>query len=130
MSWRDISDVMAFVSCNYPFDAEDPFESDPKLSVTACTPEGDTPLHIIAGLGDVRGMELLIAAGAAVDAVGDMGSTPLHHAVMGGHPEAIRCLLRNGANRTVLNEFRKTPEDAAVSIGSKALKAAFDETAV
>lgn len=117
---------MIFVSSNYLFDIEDSFEPNPGLDVTARTPDGDTALHCMAHRGDVRAIELLVGAGAAVDEVGDMGHTPLHYAVKCGHPEAVRCLLRYGANRSVQNEFRQTPEEVATSTKNDALKAVFD----
>jgi ankyrin repeat protein len=42
---------------------------------------GDTPLHVVARWGSVEEVALLIAGGADVNAVGEMGETPLHVAL-------------------------------------------------
>jgi uncharacterized protein len=49
-----------------------------RVEVSSRDVDGDTPLHVMAWRDDVVGAEILLAAGADVDAVGDMGTTPLH----------------------------------------------------
>jgi ankyrin repeat protein len=58
----------------------------------------DTPLHYAAYWGDVRAIEILVAAGADVDARGAYGATPLLNAVTRGHYPAAARLLELGAS--------------------------------
>jgi ankyrin repeat protein len=61
-------------------------------------PMGDTPLHTICSWGKLEPVEVLVAAGANVNALGDQGCTPLFNAVIGGNEKVIEFLIRNGAN--------------------------------
>ena len=58
---------------------------------------GDTPLHIVSEWGDSEAIELLVLAGADINARGETGFTPLHCAVEQNKPDAILTLLRLGA---------------------------------
>ena len=51
-----------------------------------------TPLHQAAQEGAVQVIELLLASGAAVDAVDGDGATPLWEAVRHGQDDAVRAL--------------------------------------
>jgi ankyrin repeat protein len=55
--------------------------------------EGNTPLHVMVWRKDCNAINLLIEAGANVDAVGDMGETPLHVAVGEENLPIIEALL-------------------------------------
>jgi fatty-acyl-CoA synthase len=46
---------------------------------------GDTLLHAAVVRGSLEDVEVLLASGALVDAVGDLGNTALHHAASRGH---------------------------------------------
>jgi ankyrin repeat protein len=78
----------------------------------AQTPPGDRELRIYAGLhaaaatGDVKEIERLIAAGERPDIQDARSRTPLHVAVFRKHPEAVRTLLRLGANPNALDDQR------------------------
>ena len=58
-------------------------------------------------------VRILIAAGASVNAVGDLGSTPLHYAASRGLVEIARKLMQCGADINVRNEFGETALDLA-----------------
>jgi ankyrin repeat protein len=73
----------------------------------------DTMLHIAAGRGALEDMEVLIEAGANVDALGDLGNTPLHDAALLGQTQAALLLLRRGARTDIRNEFGETAADVA-----------------
>ena len=74
---------------------------------------GDTLLHAAVIRGIPQDVDILMRAGARVNAVGDMGDTPLHHAASRGLTEIVQQLLRYGANRDIKNEFGETPIDVA-----------------
>ncbi len=76
--------------------------------------DDDTPLHVLVWRGDRYGAAALIAAGAKVDAVGDMGETPLHVAVSKEDISIIDLLLGAGANPDIPCEFGDTPRERAI----------------
>ena len=61
----------------------------------------DTLLHLTARTGDLEGIEVLIASGAQVNAIGDLGNTPLHQAAMMGKVDSVRKLLQLGADSSL-----------------------------
>ncbi|HIF79702.1 MAG TPA: ankyrin repeat domain-containing protein, partial [Gammaproteobacteria bacterium] len=66
-----------------------------------------TPLHWALSKGVA---ELLISAGADVNAITLEGSTPLHFAAWNGHNEVAELLIANGADVNVINnELAGTP---------------------
>lgn len=77
--------------------------------------EGNVPLDYASALGDVPLMRLLLAKGARVDGVSQgptlslsyhgFRRTPLVSALMSGHPEAIRVLLKSGADAKALDNL-------------------------
>jgi uncharacterized protein len=75
--------------------------------------DGDTPLHVMTWRGDCYAVRLLIEAGAAIDAIGDMGQTPLHVAVMREDESIAELLLRAGASPDVRSDFGDTPRELA-----------------
>jgi ankyrin repeat protein len=78
---------------------------------------GDTPLHVMLWRKDTYAVELIIQAGAEVNAVGDMSETPLHIAVRKQNIKAIEALLKAGADVTRVSEFGQSPRDIALDIG-------------
>ena len=72
---------------------------DPGLPISVHTRDAanDTPLHYAASWGDVRAIEMLASAGAALDAHGAFDATPLLAAVLNGHYAAALCLMELGA---------------------------------
>lgn len=56
---------------------------------------GDAPLHLASRWGDAEAAEVLLSAGADVNAAGEKGQTPLFAA---GNVDVARVLVRAGAN--------------------------------
>ena len=76
---------------------------------------GRTPLHIAAEEGHKEIAELLIAAGADVNAKDSVGFTPLHEAAWKGHKEVVELLIDNGADVNAKSDwFERTPLHDAV----------------
>ena len=73
----------------------------------------DTMLHFAAELGDTEDIDVLVASGAVVKAVGDIGNTPLHSAALMGKVAATKRLLELGADPTLKNEFGQSAMDVA-----------------
>lgn len=59
--------------------------------------EGITALHMSAGTGNLAITEMLITAGANLEARAS-GKTPLHAAVLGGHLDVMRAMIEAGVN--------------------------------
>ena len=73
------------------------------LDVNAAQPDGMTALHWAAQRGDAGGAQMLMYAGARVDAVTRNGNyTPLHLAARNGRSAAVKALLAAGANVNAL----------------------------
>ncbi|HEX2827587.1 MAG TPA: ankyrin repeat domain-containing protein [Burkholderiales bacterium] len=58
----------------------------------------DTPLHYAAYWGDVRAIDMLVEAGATLDAHGAFDATPLLCAIFNGHYAAAALLVQLGAS--------------------------------
>ncbi len=70
---------------------------DQGADIAAINGRGDTALHLAAAGGFARVTVILLARGAAVDAVSTMdGDTPLHRAAAAGHTEVVRLLVGQG----------------------------------
>jgi len=74
---------------------------------------GLTPLHTAAGRGHKEIVELLITAGADVNAKGDYGWTPLHKAAAAfeDHKEVVELLIAKGADVNAKDMHGETPLD-------------------
>jgi ankyrin repeat protein len=70
--------------------------------------------------------ELLLQAGADVDAADIEGATPLHQAVLSGDDNAVKWLLRHGARETATNMSGQSPRQLAESFGMTHVVAVFD----
>jgi ankyrin repeat protein len=100
-----------------------------KVNIKSKDTEGDTPLHVMIRRRDHYGSELLIKAGADINAIGDMGQTPLHVAVSQADPFLIELLLRYGAKDDIKSEFGETAREAAMKKG-KEIKKLFTKNTV
>ncbi|KAI8426788.1 hypothetical protein MSG28_014472 [Choristoneura fumiferana] len=76
-----------------------------------------TPLHFAAGYGRREVVELLIAAGAALQARDDGGLQPLHNACSFGHADVVRALLAAGAAPAARDNWGYTPLHEAAAKG-------------
>jgi ankyrin repeat protein len=66
-------------------------------------------LHMAAYSGCVEGLEILIAAGADMNALNKMGVPPLWFAVMGNHSDAARLLILKGTDVAIKGPNGMTP---------------------
>jgi ankyrin repeat protein len=110
---RSIDDVLRAVS-DVLFPGE---EGEVVVTLKSRSSEGDTALHVMAWRRDVEGAQLLVAAGADVNAIGDMDQTPLHVAIMQEDIPMIRLVLVAGAGVSFRSEFGKTALEEAVDKG-------------
>jgi len=78
---------------------------------------GESPLHWMAILGDSKAIQLLLDAGAGIDAVDDEGNAPLHVAVKWRQAEAASSLIARGAKCEIRNNQGSTPAEIARSDG-------------
>ena len=97
------------------------------ISVNEVGYDKDRPLHVAAVWGDVQAIEMLVAAGAEVDARGEDQFTPLHNAVGQGHVAAARRLLELGASPHTRGEWGGTPNEYARQKGDPEMTALFDK---
>lgn len=76
-----------------------------------------TPLHFAAGYGRREVVEILISAGAALQARDDGGLQPLHNASSFGHADVVRALLGAGAAPAARDNWGYTPLHEAAAKG-------------
>jgi len=88
-----------------------------------------TPLHLAATAGNVEVMNLLIEAGANLNATGTMGATPLLWAEFEGHKATALALIAAGANTGIAGKFGDTARSVAQSQGWEEVVAAIDAQA-
>ena len=92
------------------------FKANPNLQDR----NGASALHYAAKKHSVNIMELLLRSGAKVDIQDKFGNTPLWGAVFEsrGRGEAIKTLLRAGANPDLKNLSGVSPRELAGNIGN------------
>lgn len=85
----------------------------------SATPSENQPsvLHHAAGTGSLELIEALIARGVDVDSPSDAGS-PLIWAAGHDHPNAVKLLLKSGANPSAATDDEVTPLVTAAAAGS------------
>ena len=80
------------------------------------TEDGDTLLHLSCWAKRIDAVQILLAAGADVNARGESGRTPLHYAVYEGDPRSVgivRALVSHGADPVAVDDNGFTPADWA-----------------
>jgi ankyrin repeat protein len=87
------------------------------IDIHSVSCDGDTPLHVSVWRTDLNAVALLIAAGANINACGDMGETPLHIAVRQEDTAIINALLDAGADPNIRCEFNDTAQERAIKRG-------------
>ena len=73
----------------------------------------DNSLHLASLAGDIDEVRKLLAEGAAVNGLDDLGRTALHYAALKGNEELVNLLLENQADLNVQDNFGNTPATAA-----------------
>lgn len=91
-------------------------QPDPVLKLPA--------LNYAALNGSTEAVELLIKAGADVNARTEDGSTAVSHAAFMGHPEAVAVLIEHGAELNTVNKYKATPLDSSNADWKHAIGAA------
>lgn len=74
-----------------------------------------TPLHLAAHAGDVELLELLVEAGAKVDAPTLSRSTPLMRAIESSQPSCVDFLIKAGASVNAENKKGLTVSETVQS---------------
>jgi uncharacterized protein len=92
-----------------------------KVDVNVSDPDGTTALHWVSDRDDLESADLLIRAGARVDAATDLGVTPLWNASLNGSESMVRRLLQAGANPDAALLLGETAVMAAARSGSPAV---------
>ncbi|CAH0581126.1 unnamed protein product [Chrysodeixis includens] len=87
----------------------------------ACTPAGDTALHLAARRRDVDMARILVDYGAAVDAVNGAGMTALHIAAAEGDEPLVKYFYGVRANAAIADNEDRTPMHLAAENGHAAI---------
>jgi ankyrin repeat protein len=111
-----LSDFAAYIGCD---------ELD-KIDINSKSGQGKSPLHWMVVLGDNKGIELLVEAGANIDVQDSKGNTPLHEAVICRHHTTVYTLVELGANRSMRNKDGFTPKELAIADENEAVIAVFN----
>ena len=91
---------------------------------------GRRPLNWAALRNDTAMLELLLGAGADINAKNLSGFTPVHHAVEGNAIDALKLLIAKGADLTLRNGAGLTPLDFAVAANRTAAYEVLKATAL
>lgn len=98
-----LEDFARYVGCNVE-----------EVSVNARSPDGVTPLHWMAVLGDGKAIRLLAASGADLSATDASGNTALHGAIINRQVSAAEVLIALGAPVGVRNSSGLTAQELAI----------------
>ena len=77
-----------------------------------------TTFDAAAKIGQLELLEQMLVDGVEIDARDTAGRTLLHWAVENDHAEAVRLLLKYGADRSIVDRSRKTPYQLAKKRGN------------
>jgi ankyrin repeat protein len=86
-------------------------------NVNVTDDSGRTPLHLAAGSGRHKVVEILAGWQAKIDPRDATGQTPLHMAAAGGHAECVKRLRDWGANPGLTDKQGHTPRQLAFRAG-------------
>src|SRR5207247_9180008 len=84
-----------------------------KVDVNVAAPDGTTALHWASYRDDLESADLLLRAGAKVNAATDLGVTPPWNAGLNGSERMVRRLLEAGSDPTAPPPARHTPATGA-----------------
>lgn len=115
--WENLTSLLTYMGKHLGF--------EPPITVCSRAYDNDTPPHVACDWGDIGAIDLLIAAGADVNAKGDMDTTPLFEAVSFGHIRSAERLLKEGATADQPNELGYTAREIASQSGIPKLVALF-----
>jgi uncharacterized protein len=88
-------------------------KSGAKVNIPSSNPMHVQPLHSAVAAHHMQISEMLLEAGANVNAVQQDGYTPLHVAAANGQIEMVQLLLCFGAKKNVHLDDGRTPPDLA-----------------
>ena len=97
-----------------------------KINVNSLSEQGETPLHWMSVLRDNKGIQLLVEAGANIDASDNRGNTPLHEAIICRHHTTVITLIELGADQNLRNLDGLTPKELALAEEYEPVIAAFN----
>ncbi|KAG8408095.1 hypothetical protein J3459_018193 [Metarhizium acridum] len=105
-------------ACNAPSDglAVRFLLKDGRSQVNAQSIDGVAPLHCAAMNGDIRAVEILVQAGAALDIQDASGNTALHWAAFKGHGDIVKYLYED-SNKKLRDNNRRTALRLAAMAG-------------
>ncbi len=69
-----------------------------KADLDISSSEGETPLHIAAGYGNLKLVQSFVEHGADINAKDENDQTPLHKAAIGWNLDVVKFLVHQGAN--------------------------------
>jgi ankyrin repeat protein len=89
---------------------------DAKATPDCPSPNGITPMHRAAAVGDVETVKLILAAGAdALAQRKDTGASPLHSAAGGGHKDVYEVLLQHEPRAAPLTDHAGRTADQVLA---------------
>lgn len=114
-------DLHEFLDCTYGLDGDR--ELARRIAsgedLAGADAQGDRPLHVAARRRRARAVELLLEAGAEVDARNGLGKSAFAHAARRGFDDVVAVLRRFGANETL-----NPADELAVALSRQDLESA------
>ncbi|MEX5729103.1 ankyrin repeat protein [Rhodovulum iodosum] len=109
-------------------------DADPARADAVMVETGETALMAACAIGDLRAVQVLLAAGAATDPRDDAGETALHIAAFAAPDPVVFALIEAGAALDVRCDFGKTPlmdaaQEGRAEVVARLLKAGADPRA-
>lgn len=98
------------------------------VDAVSANPSVVRPLHSAVAAGSVRVVQVLLDAGAELDAKQRGGWTPLHAAAHRGDADLVELLLRRGASPSETSDDGRTAADLARAQGHHAIAARLERT--